>query len=79
MLRKNGEALHSACALSPSTGSGRRLSKGPELSFCTLSLSKGGLEEAGLACRVARAGIEPATFHFSGERYYRLSYLAWSR
>jgi hypothetical protein len=25
---------------------------------------------------VARAGIEPATFHFSGERYYRLSYLA---
>jgi hypothetical protein len=28
---------------------------------------------------VARAGIEPATFHFSGERYYRLSYLAWSR
>ena len=26
--------------------------------------------------RVARAGIEPATFHFSGERYYRLSYLA---
>ena len=28
---------------------------------------------------VARAGFEPATFHFSGERYYRLSYLAWSR
>ena len=28
---------------------------------------------------VARAGIEPATFHFSGERYYRLSYLALSR
>jgi hypothetical protein len=27
---------------------------------------------------VARAGIEPATFHFSGERYYRLSYLASS-
>jgi hypothetical protein len=26
---------------------------------------------------VARAGIEPATFHFSGERYYRLSYLAF--
>ena len=26
--------------------------------------------------KVARAGIEPATFHFSGERYYRLSYLA---
>ena len=26
--------------------------------------------------RVARAGIEPATFRFSGERYYRLSYLA---
>ena len=25
---------------------------------------------------VARAGIEPATFHFSGERYYQLSYLA---
>ena len=25
---------------------------------------------------MARAGIEPATFHFSGERYYRLSYLA---
>ena len=28
------------------------------------------------AVGVARAGIEPATFHFSGERYYRLSYLA---
>jgi hypothetical protein len=26
--------------------------------------------------RVARAGIEPATFRFSGERYYQLSYLA---
>ncbi len=25
---------------------------------------------------VARAGIEPATFHFSGERSYQLSYLA---
>ena len=25
---------------------------------------------------VARAGFEPATFHFSGERYYHLSYLA---
>ena len=25
---------------------------------------------------MARAGIEPATFHFSGERYYQLSYLA---
>ena len=25
---------------------------------------------------VARAGIEPATFHFSGERCYQLSYLA---
>lgn len=25
---------------------------------------------------VARAGVEPATFHFSGERYYQLSYLA---
>ena len=25
---------------------------------------------------MARAGIEPATFHFSGERYYHLSYLA---
>ncbi len=25
---------------------------------------------------VARAGIEPATFRFSGERSYRLSYLA---
>ena len=29
--------------------------------------------------QVARAGIEPATFHFSGERYYRLSYLASTR
>ena len=29
-----------------------------------------------MACRVARAGIEPATFHFSGERCYQLSYLA---
>ena len=27
---------------------------------------------------MARAGIEPATFHFSGERYYQLSYLAVS-
>jgi hypothetical protein len=34
---------------------------------------------AGSQENVARAGIEPATFHFSGERYYRLSYLAWSR
>ena len=25
---------------------------------------------------MARAGVEPATFHFSGERYYQLSYLA---
>ena len=25
---------------------------------------------------MARAGIEPATFHFSGERCYQLSYLA---
>jgi hypothetical protein len=25
---------------------------------------------------VARTGIEPVTFHFSGERYYHLSYLA---
>jgi hypothetical protein len=64
MLRKNGEALHSVCALSLSLA---------------LSLSKGGLQGRLLACRVARAGIEPATFHFSGERYYRLSYLAWSR
>ena len=28
---------------------------------------------------VARAGIEPATFHFSGGRSYRLSYLAKMR
>ena len=27
---------------------------------------------------VARAGFEPATFHFSGERCYQLSYLAKS-
>lgn len=26
--------------------------------------------------RVARAGVEPATSHFSGERSYQLSYLA---
>jgi hypothetical protein len=26
--------------------------------------------------KVARAGFEPATFHFSGERCYQLSYLA---
>ena len=25
---------------------------------------------------MARAGVEPATFRFSGERYYQLSYLA---
>jgi hypothetical protein len=25
---------------------------------------------------VARTGLEPVTFHFSGERYYHLSYLA---
>ena len=25
---------------------------------------------------VARGGLEPPTFHFSGERYYQLSYLA---
>jgi hypothetical protein len=29
--------------------------------------------------RVARAGVEPATFHFSGERCYQLSYLAFVR
>ena len=29
--------------------------------------------------RVARAGFEPATFHFSGERCYQLSYLAEAR
>ena len=27
-------------------------------------------------CVVARGGVEPPTFHFSGERYYQLSYLA---
>ena len=31
---------------------------------------------SGLHDVVARAGIEPATFHFSGGRSYRLSYLA---
>ena len=30
------------------------------------------------AAVVARAGVEPATFHFSGERCYQLSYLASS-
>jgi hypothetical protein len=29
-----------------------------------------------LTCVVARAGIEPATFRFSGGRSYQLSYLA---
>ncbi len=29
-----------------------------------------------LVCLVARAGIEPATFRFSGGRSYQLSYLA---
>ena len=35
-------------------------------------------EEAGTAGQtdVARAGVEPATFRFSGERCYQLSYLA---
>ncbi len=32
--------------------------------------------DAGRAAMVARAGFEPATFHFSGERCYQLSYLA---
>lgn len=30
----------------------------------------------GQRVEVARAGVEPATSHFSGERYYQLSYLA---
>gem|GEM_PF-6989265 len=34
--------------------------------------------EAKIASEVARAGIEPATFRFSGGRSYRLSYLARS-
>ena len=29
-----------------------------------------------MTCVVARAGIEPATFRFSGGRSYQLSYLA---
>ena len=33
-------------------------------------------ERAFLRGMVARAGVEPATFHFSGERCYQLSYLA---
>ena len=32
--------------------------------------------EAEIASEVARAGIEPATFRFSGGRSYQLSYLA---
>ena len=32
--------------------------------------------EAEIASYVARAGIEPATFRFSGGRSYQLSYLA---
>jgi hypothetical protein len=32
--------------------------------------------KAEIAFEVARAGIEPATFRFSGGRSYRLSYLA---
>ena len=34
------------------------------------------LRRGGDSHLVARAGVEPATFHFSGERYYQLSYLA---
>ena len=34
------------------------------------------MESDSIAINVARGGLEPPTFHFSGERYYQLSYLA---
>jgi hypothetical protein len=37
------------------------------------------MREAEIANEVARGGIEPPTFRFSGGRSYRLSYLAGSR
>ena len=39
-------------------------------------MHEGGLAARGAEKKVARAGVEPATFHFSGERCYQLSYLA---
>ena len=48
----------------------------PALRGISRRLVKNNRACAGVFFAVARAGVEPATFHFSGERYYQLSYLA---
>src|SRR6478735_7375318 len=51
------------CAGSRSSSTKPQVGRGPNCGFCW----------------VARGGVEPPTFHFSGGRSYRLSYLAKRR
>ena len=79
---------HSRCAhrcVLPSShaGPGADVVWGGIRAWCCLWM-QAGADRRRLTCRsgrggVARAGFEPATFHFSGERCYQLSYLADAR